>query len=488
MKQLSLYINVIQDFIVSKFITELVPIGNIVNNSSKIIPGDLFVAIKGSVSDGHNYIDDAISRGAQTIIHTAAVTHHPAINYIQVTDIYRVYALLSEFFYDYPSKNFNLCGVTGTNGKTTTAFLLKSLLQSSNRFCGLISTVEYSCGEEVQVASRTTPEANDLQLLFTSMANAGCRDVVMEVSSHGLDQNRTASAEFRVGIFTNLSGDHLDYHGNMEQYFKVKKLLFTEALAANGTAIINIDDSYGSRIANELTVSMLTYGRHDGSDCRIKCIKSSINETQIDLEIGGKNLTLFSSLIGDYNAYNITATALAAYSLGIDLTLIREHFCRGAVHNVPGRLEMFHSLNGVTVFVDYAHTDDALKNVLETLKPLTEGRLIVVFGCGGDRDVTKRHRMGEVASLLADIVVITSDNPRTENPQEIIRQIQCGVTKSSSTRVVEDRKLAITEAIRIAKAGDVVLVAGKGHEAYQEVNGVFHDSDDRVIVAALCQA
>jgi len=482
MKPLSDYIEAIESLVIDRSISVPSLVQQVTNNSRLVSDNSLFVAIKGAAFDGHNYISDAIARGAQTVVYSSSVESVDGVNYIRVSDSYRAYALLSECYFDYPSRNFNLSGITGTNGKTTTAFLLKKLLKAGGLDVGLISTVEYSCGETVEVACRTTPEAGELQRLFASMRDANCSDVVMEVSSHGLDQHRTGSAGFAVGIFTNLSGDHLDYHGSMEEYFKAKSRLFSEVLSDSGVAVINTDDSYGARIASGLSGGIICYGKGDNCRCRIESIESKVDGSTIAIVLDGTRITLHSSLIGEYNAYNIAAAVSAAYALGLDLDVICRHFSPGAIHNVPGRMEVFHIPNGCTVFVDYAHTDDALQNVLKTLKPLAEGRLIVIFGCGGDRDVTKRPRMGQIASALADVVVVTSDNPRSENPRRIIDQVVAGVCADCSSRIIEDREKAIVDTINSAQKGDVVLVAGKGHETYQEINGVFHDMDDREII------
>jgi len=483
MKPLSDYIEAIESLVVDRSIFVPSLVQQVTNNSRLVSDNSIFVAIKGAAFDGHNYISDAIARGAKTVVYSSSVESVDGVNYIRVSDAYRAYALLAECYYDFPSRNFNLSGITGTNGKTTTAFLLKEILCSAKSDVGLISTVEYRCGETVEIASRTTPEAGELQRLFASMRDANCSDVVMEVSSHGLDQHRTGAARFKVGIFTNLSGDHLDYHGTMEEYFKAKERLFSEALDDTGVAIVNADDIYGKRLSADLSGDVLSYGKGEDCRCRIVSIETKVTGSVIDIILDGNELALHSSLIGEYNAYNIAAAVSAAYILGLDLDVIYRHFSAESTHNVPGRMEVFHIPNGSTVFVDYAHTDDALQNVLKTLKPLTKERLIVVFGCGGDRDVTKRPRMGQAASALADVVVITSDNPRSEDPSQIIEQIKTGICPGCNCVIIEDREKAIVDTINSAQKGDVILVAGKGHEAYQEINGVFHNFDDREIIS-----
>ena len=486
MKNLGEYIEAIADNIIEEFCNVDFAVNKVVCDSRVVTANDIFVAIEGAEFDGHNYIDNAISKGAKTIVHTANICRVENINYIKVLDSYKAYSYLSECYFDYPSRNFMLAGITGTNGKTTTAFLLKDILSSAGQVTGLISTVEYSFGDKAEVASRTTPEANELQRLFSEMSVAGCESVVMEVSSHGLDQNRTASARFKAAVFTNLTGDHLDYHITMDNYFKAKEHLFVDLLEEGGSAVINIDDPYGARIADACGRQVVTYGKAPSSLCRIKNVDSTVDGSIIDIEFDGKELTLYTSMIGYYNAYNICAATLAAYSLGVDIEVIKQYFCRGSAQNVPGRMEAFRTKQGSSVFVDYAHTDDALSNVLSTLQPLTRERLIVVVGCGGDRDVTKRPRMGAVATSIADIVIFTSDNPRSERPSEIIRQMMCGVTEYSKVTIVEDRAEAIAKAMEISSEGDVVLITGKGHESYQEIEGVFYDFDDRQIISSLC--
>ncbi len=482
MKMLSGYIQIISDLIVGLCGDTELQINNVTNNSRKVSFGDIFVAIKGACFDGHNYIDNAIESGASVIVHTSDISKVTGVTYILVSDIYRAYALLVECYFSFPSQNFDLAGITGTNGKTTTAFLLSMILKRAGRKTGLVSTVEYSTGGRVEVASRTTPEAYGLQQLFSEMADENCENVVMEVSSHGLDQHRTGNSLFKVGIFTNLTGDHLDYHGTMESYFEAKQRLFLDILEDDGVAVINADDKYGKQLIDIIGESAFSFGRGPECHCQIVSFESCVRGVTIHLNLDGHDLTLYSSLIGEYNVYNIAGAVSAAYALGLSAESIAGVFAPSSKHQVPGRLESFIGGNGVSVFVDYAHTDDALSNVSMTLKKLTDKKLTVVFGCGGDRDKTKRARMGKVAADIADLVVVTSDNPRTEKPECIINDICSGLPENYEFESIEDREQAIIYAINNASAGDTVLVAGKGHETYQEINGVHYDFDDREIV------
>ncbi|MCL4167591.1 UNVERIFIED_CONTAM: hypothetical protein GTU68_020751, partial [Idotea baltica] len=382
-------------------------------------------------------------------------------------------------FYGQPSDALGVVGITGTNGKTTTAFLVHHLLKTAWRRCGLLGTVFYDNGETQSAALNTTPESLEIQRLLGEMRDNDCRGAAIEVSSHGLAQHRTAAVRFRVGVFTNLSQDHFDYHGNFENYFQAKKMLFDQT----PVIVINGDDKYGKRLAAEQWshAKLVTFGHGIHCDYRINNIRSDFNGTTYQLEIRKQRSMLVRlPLIGRYNVENATAALAAAQGMGLNL--------REAVKNiqeapqVPGRLEAVEPhRTAYKVYVDYAHTPDALVNALKTLRDLRPARIITVFGCGGDRDRQKRPKMAAAVEANSDIVIITSDNPRTEDPEVILNEVALGMKGDRFAKVV-DRREAIREAIRLARPRDIVLVAGKGHEDYQEINGERIAFDDRVAV------
>jgi UDP-N-acetylmuramoyl-L-alanyl-D-glutamate--2,6-diaminopimelate ligase len=455
-------------------------------DSRQVKPGTLFCAIAGSVSDGHDYIKSAISNGAIGIIYSQDLEEYATgVSYLKVKQQYLAYAMACELFFDCPAKEVRLHGITGTNGKTTTAFLLEHILTKSSLKTGLITTVECRDGEKVAPSFHTTPEAWELQNLFRRIADNKCHDAVMEVSSHGLDQFRPGNAKFHTAIFTNLTGDHLDYHENMEKYFAAKKHLFSHYLAENGNAIINVDDEYGKALAAELQdKKVISYGQGEDADCRIVNLVTRTSGTDFELEFGDNTFKITSPLIGEYNAYNACAAFCAAVSSGIDGQLVADIL--SSKIKVPGRLEHFTDTRGVSYFVDYAHTDDALRNVLKNLRIIATKRIITVFGCGGNRDRSKRPRMAVAAAEYSDLLIITSDNPRKENPLDIIDEIKIGVPENTEFMIEADRKKAICLASELAKKGDLVLVAGKGHETYQDINGQLFDFDDRKIIIGIC--
>ncbi len=480
MNKLSEYKKVLSSIIINDtLINKDLDILGISNDSRKIKKDFIFVAIKGDALDGHKYIEQAVEQGASVIVYEERgeteknkiekkIKQNPI--YVKVSNGYQAYALLSECYYGFPSKNFKLLGVTGTNGKTTIAYILREILKYEKSKVGLISTIEYDNGKTAIDADRTTPEAYELQGYFSQIKENKCDYAVMEASSHGLVQHRVGSKKFTVGIFTNLTGDHLNYHKTYENYYQAKKLLFTEYLDKTGVAIINIDDKYGERLANEIKSKSkcVTYGTNSLSDCRITEVEGSILGTDFIVDFLGQKYKYRTDLIGLYNIHNITATIVTSFVLyGIfgleNLSKIFETLA------IPGRLERIETNNDVVIFIDYAHTDDALDNVLKTLKPLVQNKLIVVFGCGGDRDTTKRPKMGKIAVEYADTVILTNDNPRTENPNKIIEDIQQGIPKTYKVIIELDREKAIAKALSIAKKDDTVLIAGKGHEKYQVI-------------------
>ncbi len=432
-------------------------------------PDSLFVAIRGRVVDGHSFIEQAIDRGAIAIVSeepglTQRVTH------IQVPDSRDALARLAAAFYSNPSRQLRMIGVTGTNGKTTTTYLIKHLLERAGQRTGLIGTVSYEIGERVLPASRTTPESLDLQSILAQCVDARCANVVMEVSSHALELERVDGISFRVAVFTNLTQDHLDFHRGMKEYFEAKARLFAGLRDSDGksrTAIINVDDAYGQQLIARFgrDVPTITFGMGARADFRASNFKIEPTGTSYQLDIKGKSFLVRLPLIGRFNIYNSLAALAAIQALGLDVRAAVLALARAP--QVPGRLEAVPARRQFQVFVDYAHTDDALLNVIKTCRDLSPNRLIVVFGCGGNRDKSKRPLMGAAADQNADYSIITSDNPRKEDPAQIIRDIEAGF-RSKRFETLLDRREAITRAIRLAQPRDIVLIAGKGHEKYQE--------------------
>ena len=432
-------------------------------------PDSLFVAIRGHVVDGHSFIGQAIDRGAVAIVSeepglTQRVTH------IQVQNSRDALARLAAAFYSNPSRQLRMIGITGTNGKTTTTYLVKHLLERAGQRTGLIGTVSYEIGERVLPASRTTPESLDLQSILSQCVDARCANVVMEVSSHALQLDRVDGISFRVAVFTNLTQDHLDFHRGMKEYFEAKARLFAGLRDSDGksrTAIINVDDAYGQQLIARFgrDVPIITFGMGARADFRASNFKIEPTGTSYQLDIKGKSFLVRLPLIGRFNIYNSLAALAVIQALGLDVRAAVLALARAP--QVPGRLEAVPARRQFQVFVDYAHTDDALLNVIKTCRDLSPNRLILVFGCGGNRDKSKRPLMGAAADQNADYSIITSDNPRKEDPAQIIRDIEAGFRSKRFEKVL-DRREAITRAIQLAQPRDIVLIAGKGHEKYQE--------------------
>ncbi len=486
MKTIDDYAEHLKELLCGKIIPVNFPVSHVSCDSRQVKNGTLFCAITGTARNGHDYIKSAIMNGCSGVIHSQDLDEHEAgIAYLKVKRQYLAYAMACELFFDCPAKEFRLHGITGTNGKTTTAFLLEHILAQNNLKTGLITTVECRDGDKVTPSEHTTPEAWELQNLFRRMADNKCCEVAMEVSSHGLDQFRPGSTKFHTAVFTNLTGDHLDYHENMEKYFSAKKHLFLYYLDKNGTAIINTDDKYGKRLAAELDhKKIIRYGQNENADCRITNLTTRTSGSDFKLTFKGNSFKITSPLIGEYNAYNTCAAFCAALASGVDGNSAANILCSKV--KVPGRLERFCDKRGVNYFVDYAHTDDALRNVLKNLRLIAPGRIVTVFGCGGNRDRSKRPRMAMAAAEYSDLLIITSDNPRKENPQDIIDEIKAGIPANTDFKVEADREKAIRLASRTAQKGDIVLVAGKGHETYQDINGELFDFDDRRIIISIC--
>lgn len=451
-------------------------------DSRKAGPGSAFFALRGVDADGHDHIDSALEKGAVAVI---AETPYPANTeaaWVQVKNSRRALALASANFHGDPSSGLPLVGVTGTNGKTTTALLVHHLLQSSLGRAGMLGTIEYVLGEERHPAPHTTPEAPHLQEMLAEMRDAGCRAAAMEVSSHGLAQDRVTGVHFDVGVFTNLSQDHLDYHRSMDAYFEAKCRLFElmeKDTVKRGTMVANRDDRWGERLLKHkrFALDTLTFGQSVGSDFQFSKVRCGFDGTQFVLRAKGRQYLVRIPLIGFFNAHNATAALAAASALGLNMREAVAHLAD--CPQVPGRLENVRGVQtNYRVYVDYAHTPDALENALRALRDLKPVRIITVFGCGGDRDRTKRKSMAEAVEAGSDLAILTSDNPRSEDPAAILRDAARGFRKSGH-EIVEDRREAIARAVELAGEKDIVLVAGKGHETYQEIEGVRHDFDDR---------
>ena len=449
----------------------------IVYDSRQVKPGSLFVALPGQHRDGVTFIDDALRRGAIAIVSESGFARQ-AVPHLQVTDARMALAQLATSFYGHPDRQLQVFGITGTNGKTTTAFLIRTILHAVGRRPGLISTVRYEIGERSIPAQRTTPEAPDLHRMLNDMIRTGADSVVMEVSSHALAQHRVSEMAFDVGIFTNLSVDHLDYHGDMERYFEAKSRLFTQLKPSGGIGVINIDDPWGVRLMRD---GFLSYGLSPQADVRACEVNLSRSGSSFRIITPWGEAKVCLPLLGRFNVLNALAAIAACGAKGIPLASIIDALSRAIV--VPGRLQLVPTDLPFSVFVDYAHTEDALQNVLGILREITMGRIILVFGCGGDRDTSKRAPMGKVAAA-ADYVFVTNDNPRSEDPQRIVAMIREGLGAAGHYRVCLDRAIAIREAIQMAQAGDSVLIAGKGHETYQESGMTIIPFDDVAIAAA----
>ena len=446
------------------------PVESIAYDSRRVQRNSLFVALPGEKTDGHQFIGQAVEKGASVIV-AEREEKYPRATCMVVENTRSALADLAAAFYGFPSRRLKLAAVTGTNGKTTTTFLIKHICENAGLRCGLIGTVRYEIGERILPAIRTTPESPDLQELLTQIANAGCRAAAMEVSSHALARERTRGLEWDVAVFTNLTQDHLDFHGTMEAYFESKLKLFTglaeQQKKKNSIAIVNSDDRYGEQLLNKInkTIPVVTYGVGVHADFRASNYRMEFGGTSYQLDASGKSYLVRVPLIGRFNVANSLAALAAANALGINM---REAVLSlGKSPQVPGRLEAVPAKRQFQVFVDYAHTPDALLNVLKTLRELEPKRLIVVFGCGGDRDRQKRPLMGDIADRHADYAIITSDNPRKEEPGAIIDEVEKGFRSDHYIKIV-DRTEAIARAIGLAQSRDIVLIAGKGHENYQE--------------------
>lgn len=452
-------------------------------DSRTVEPGMVFVALKGLHADGTAFARQAVERGAIAIVSEETPPAGVTVSWSTVTDARLALSLLAAAFYDHPSREMRVVGITGTNGKTTTAYLLASIFEAAGVRCGILGTVAYRVGPgdaDTREASRTTPEAPDVQGMLREMVSRGCGACAMEVSSHALSLRRVDGMTFAAGVFTNLTRDHLDFHADMDDYFRAKRRLF-EMLPPDAPSLLNVDDPRGPSLANA-GGRPVTYAINRAADITPGPLSFSLAGLRFDVRTPRGTVEITARLVGRPNVYNILAAVATATALDISFDAIERGITQLA--GVPGRFEVASGAKDeVTVVVDYAHTDDALRNLLETARPLAHGRLITVFGCGGDRDRTKRPLMGAVANRLSDVIVITSDNPRTEDPLRIIAEIQRGIPAdvrgpASRQLAIVDRRDAITKAIELARPGDLVLVAGKGHEKYQVIGDRVLPFDD----------
>jgi UDP-N-acetylmuramoyl-L-alanyl-D-glutamate--2,6-diaminopimelate ligase len=452
----------------------------VTHDSRRAAHGMVFVALRGLKSDGSAFAPEAIAAGAAAIV--ASVPGPPSIDapWFVVDDARLALALLAAEFYEHPSRRMQVVGITGTNGKTTTSYLVSAMFDAAGITTGLMGTVTYRMGSRALAATRTTPEAPELQAMMHDMLYAGCGACVMEVSSHALALRRADGIRFAAGVFTNLTRDHLDFHASMDEYFAAKRRLF-ELLPADAPGVINVDDPRSASLV-EVCRRPVTYGISKPADVSPGPLSFSLEGLRFEIRAPRGRVRVESRLVGKPNVYNILAAVATAAELGVPLEAIEEGLRQLA--GVPGRFEVVSSAgDDVTVVVDYAHTDDALRNLLETARPMASRRLITVFGAGGDRDRTKRPLMGMVATRLSDVVVITSDNPRGEDPLRIIEDVKRGAdpeTRQGGADVLTevDRKTAIVRAVQMAAPGDIVLIAGKGHEKYQEIGGRTMAFDD----------
>ena len=464
----------------AKIIGEDVSIGGIEHDSRKVKANNLFVCMEGAHVDGHNFIPQAISKGAVAILTTRKNFIPPEnISAIVVPEMLNALAVIVPYFYDYPARAMRVVGITGTNGKTTTTYLLREIFKSAGMKVGLIGTIQILIGDESFPVRNTTPNVIDLQHLLNKMREEKIQVVVMEVSSHALAEHRVAGIEFDTAIFTNLTQDHLDYHLTMENYLRAKTKLFDmvsrHGRKQNKTAIVNVDDAASEEILRHCLCKTITYGVKNSAD---------LHASELDIRADGMTISLIPyfpislKITGLFNVYNVLAALGAA-----EAENIRHDVIKRALENfksVPGRFERIFSDAPFEVIVDYAHTPDGVKNVLQTARQIVKGKIITVFGCGGDRDNSKRPIMGKLAAALSDVAILTSDNPRTEDPEKILDEIEIGIGQKIHERIA-DRREAIFKAIELAEAGDIVLILGKGHETYQILKDKTIHFDDREV-------
>jgi len=463
------------------------PISGLAMDSRRVMPGNLFFALPGRRADGNSFVDEAIQRGAVAIVGEKIPAGTAArVTYIQVADARRALAQVAQRYFKFPDKALELIAVTGTNGKTTVTNLIKHLLSTSTQRVGLVGTVNYDLGARIVPSYRTTPESLELFGMLAQMRDAGCRQAAMEVSSHGIDQQRVLGMQFGVAVFTNLTRDHLDYHKTLEAYFEVKSRLFNGGTGgAPRAAAINVDDPYGRRLAAAVppTVRVVTFGEAPDAVVRAENVRLNFKSTSLTLVWPEGRLEVESPFIGRYNVSNLLAAFAACYALGRDPSVIGLRL--KSFPGVSGRMERIEEGQPYNVLVDYAHTDDALRNALGMLRAITPGRLFVVFGCGGNRDRTKRPLMTAAVQEFASFAWATADNPRSEALAQIFTDMKAGVTHPEKITFIEDRRHAISLALDAAREGDCLLIAGKGHETYQEFADTIVPFDDRQVVREL---
>lgn len=471
-----------------------IEITGVCSNSKLVSPGNLFVARKGRSEDGAQYIPEAVASGAIAIL---TDIYDPSLKHVtQIIDpnVSLIEGLLAAHYYQHSSDEMFMVGITGTNGKTTTSFLIKYLLDQLKAPCGLIGTIEYIIGKHRYQATRTTPDVISNHKMLREMVLQGCKSAVMEVTSHALDQGRVENIDYDVAIFTNLSIDHLDYHGTMDNYCLAKNKLFISLNADKSkkkierfptTAVVNADSAWHQKITQGCKTKILTYGIDQKADLRASDIVLSASGTRFKLTYEGKTVDCEWPLIGRFNVYNCLAAISVGIIRGVPLEKLAEMMNRFPA--VPGRLEPVPNPLGLKIYVDFAHSDDALANVYECLKEVKEGRIITVFGCGGDRDHTKRPLMARVAEEFSDMTIVTSDNPRSEDPIAICNDVIKGFKNKESYQIELDRGLAIQKAIELADEKDIILIAGKGHETYQIFAHKTIEFDDRKVALKICQ-
>ncbi|MEK7376233.1 MAG: UDP-N-acetylmuramoyl-L-alanyl-D-glutamate--2,6-diaminopimelate ligase [Candidatus Margulisiibacteriota bacterium] len=462
-------------------------ISGISYDSRKVKPGYLFVAVPGFALDGTRFIPQAVQNGASAVITEKDFNVQGKVAKIVVPSARAALADVSCAFFDHPSRKLKIIGITGTNGKTTTAYIINSIFKAAGIKSGLIGTVEMKMGDVSIESKLTTPESADLQKILSDMAKNGATHVVMEVSSHSLSLKRVRGIDFDVAVYTNLSHDHLDFHKTMESYFDAKLSLFRNlggGSKKNTVAVVNMDDDYSETIEQETQAKLITYSTSKEADVSAKILRYDMDAMALEINLKGEKTVIETCLVGPFNASNVAAAFAAASSVGIS----KEHVKTGIemMENVPGRLEKVRAGQDFMVIVDFAHSPDSLQKLLDTVKPFKKGKFILVFGCTGDRDKAKRPIMGAIAKKGADIIFLTTDDPHNEDPLLIIKDVESGIKTAGGITPRDyikepDRKAAIEKAIRSAKEGDIVLIAGRGHEKLQEIKGKFIEIDDRIV-------
>ena len=456
---------------------------SVCSNSRELVDRGLFFCIPGARFDAHNYAPQAVGNGCVALV----VDHFVDVDVpqVKVSNVRAAMSRMAAAFYGNPAQEMRFVGVTGTKGKTTTTYMIKSIVETAGMKCGLVGTTGNMIGQKRIASNYTTPDPIDLQRDLRQMADEGVQVVIMEVSAHAIDMFRLDGMEFEVGAYTNLSQDHLDYFGTMEKYFECKKLFFTSGMVRN--AVLNVDEETSADILRDLDIPHLTFGIAAPADLFARDIEITEDGVSFDVKLQGMHaLPIDLRMTGMFNVYNAIAAASCAMVLGVSHEDIKAGLEK--IENVPGRIEMLPTGTPYRVILDYAHAPDALDNILRTCRTFTKGRLIALFGCGGDRDKGKRPIMGRIAGELADLCILTSDNPRTEEPMVILRAIEEGIQETACPyELIENRREAIRHALEIGQAGDVIALCGKGHETYQEIKGVKHPFDEKVVVAELLE-